>query len=409
MKLTSIRKTIKTYSRQKKRSLYDEEEPPIKRACVEATVETEEATESILLPTKSPAISRDSSALPSSSLKQCAPIFSDDAPQSSPPSSPTPQNMSPPMRKRRPVFAFLKRKAKTESPAKEPLSESIRNAVSPSKKSPQRKKKRLVQTQLDLVSEFTKTCKVCGMDYVPSHAEDAALHRKFHAMNVGGIDIPKSLSEKLRSNQVWSGGDGSFIAVVSRRDMPALRNKAIQVLQVVNSELGAVPVSDEALWSQLRNPIAKARHPSGESPEQATKGTVEYMVSDRFKTYVYIRGQKCVGACLAERIQEAFAVVDQDDASGPGSQSVADSPSSCVSIANTPNAAMLGISRIWVSSLHRKHGIARRLLDSARSNFFYGMTVDKTKVAFSQPTESGGQLARKWFNRRAGWLVYMDQ
>ncbi|PVI03308.1 hypothetical protein DM02DRAFT_521221, partial [Periconia macrospinosa] len=314
------------------------------------------------------------------------------------------------VRKRRPVFASLKRKAKPEPYVKEPLSERGLNAASPPRQPAQKKKKRLVQTQLDLVSEFTKTCKVCGMDYVPSHPEDVALHKKFHAMNVGGIDIPKAMSEKLRQNQVWAGGEGSFISVVSRRDSPALRNKAIQVLDVVNTELGAVPIPDEALWSQLRNPIVTSRNPSEEKTQHSEKGTVkDYLVSDRFKMYVYIQGQKCVGACLGERIQEAFAVLDQDDASAPSSQLSADSPSSCVSIANTADPAILGISRIWVSNLHRKHGIARRLLDSARCSFLYGMTVDKTKVAFSQPTESGGQLARRWFGRRAGWLVYMDQ
>jgi hypothetical protein len=36
------------------------------------------------------------------------------------------------------------------------------------------------------------------------------------------------------------------------------------------------------------------------------------------------------------------------------------------------------------------------------------MIVDKERVAFSQPTESGGNLARKWFGRQSGWHVYID-
>jgi hypothetical protein len=301
------------------------------------------------------------------------------------------------------MFSALKRKQRPEPSRTEPLLERSNNLPSPTQPPP--KKKRLVQMQLDLVSEVSKTCKMCGMNYVPSHAEDAALHRKFHAMNVGGVDISKALVERLRQNQVYSGGDRSFIAVVSRRDPISLRNKASEVLKVVNTELGAVPIPDEVLWSQTRKPIVASTQAQGENAQQPEKGIVDHLTSDRFKAYLFVQGQKCVGACLAERIQEAFRVLDQDDAAVRGP---ADADSSSISISATGTPAMLGISRIWTSNLHRKHGRATRLLDSARSDFLYGMVVDKAHVAFSQPTESGGQLARKWFGQRAGWLVYID-
>jgi hypothetical protein len=307
------------------------------------------------------------------------------------------------------MFSSLKRKQKLKPPEKEPLSERSDNV--PNAPKPPPKKKRMVQMQLDLVAEVSKTCRICGMEYIPSHTEDAVLHRKFHAMNVGGVDISRALSEKLKQNQVWSGGDRSFIAVVSRRDTLALRNKASEVLKVVNTELGAVPISDEILWSQIRNPITENAqvqgHRDDEKAQQSKKGTGEYSATDRFKVYLFIQGQKCVGACLAERIQEAFRVLGQNDAAHTG-QLPADTESSSISINAAATPAILGISRIWTSNLHRNHGFATRLLDSARSDFLYGMTVDKANVAFSQPTESGGQLARKWFRQRAGWLVYID-
>ncbi|KAF2641498.1 sister chromatid cohesion acetyltransferas-like protein Eco1 [Massarina eburnea CBS 473.64] len=403
MSSVPVKKVIRTYSRQKKPSIFDQE-PPTKRQRVETPTESEEEeAECADNGTAEPALqnltpSRETSTLPSPSPKHSAAVFSDEVTRSSPPSSPA-QSSPPPPRKRRPIFSS-QRKRKPEAPATEPLSDRSHNVPSPPKQ-PAPKKKRLVQMQLDLVAEVTKTCKVCGMDYVPSHADDVALHRKFHAMNVGGVNVPKALSEKLRQNQVWSGADRSFIAVVSRRDTLALRNKASEVLKVVNTELGAVPITDEALWSKIRNPI-KAQHP--------TKGSAEPAASDRFKTYLYIQGQKCVGACLAERIKDAFAVLDhgQDDASTATGQLPVDNPSSSISISNTTDPAILGVSRIWTSNLHRKHGVARQLLESARSDFLYGMTVDKANIAFSQPTESGGKLARKWFGRQAGWHVYID-
>jgi N-acetyltransferase len=69
---------------------------------------------------------------------------------------------------------------------------------------------------------------------------------------------------------------------------------------------------------------------------------------------------------------------------------------------------LMGISRIWVSKQFRKKGLARTLLDCARGNFMYGLTVEKRQTAFSQPTESGGKLARRYFGCEAGWHVYME-
>lgn len=258
------------------------------------------------------------------------------------------------------------------------------------------KPKHMVQMQLDLASESRKACKTCGMEYIPSNAEDTALHRKFHAMNVGGVDFTKATVDRLRKNQVWSGGDGSFIVVIGRKDALALRNKTSDVLKVVNTELGAVPITDEDLWSQTRALTDARKDGSRSTPV------------DRFKTYLYIRSQKCVGVCLAERIWEAYTVLAQDDASAQIRQLATETKSSSISISTATSPALLGISRIWASNQHRKQGIASRLLDCARSDFLYGLTVEKEQVAFSQPTESGGNLARRWFRCEDGWHVYID-
>ncbi|KAH7137984.1 hypothetical protein B0J11DRAFT_545890 [Dendryphion nanum] len=387
-----VRKPLRTYSRQKKPTLADAE-PPQKRRCVESISEPieEECADDVdaTNPTISSSPVRDVSFIPTSTDSPA--IFSDEPPKSTPPSSPLPPASSPPIQTRRPMFSFMKRKSRPEPKpiAKEPLAERSDNISTPIFEPA--KKKRLVQMQLDLVGELRKTCKVCGMEYIPSNTEDAALHRKFHNMNIGGVDFSKAFVEKLKKNQVWAGGDGSFIAVIRRGDALALRNKAVEVLKVVNTELGAVPISEEVLWSQINTTLDLSR--------KAAKAKGTNSTSERFKVYLYVLVQKCVGACVAERIQEAYTVLDQDDvsegeASGqvPGRVRV---QSSSISFGTAAEHAMLGISRIWTSNLHRKLGIASRLLDSARSDFLYGMTLEKGMVAFSQPTESGGQLARK--------------
>jgi hypothetical protein len=268
----------------------------------------------------------------------------------------------------------------------------------------------MVQMQLDLASETRKTCKTCGMQYIPSHAEDAALHKKFHAMNLGGVDFTKPVVERFRKNQIWSG-DGSFIAVVGRKDALALRNRASDVLKVVNTELAAVPISDEDLWGQTSPTVhadATERKTVESKHQSPAKGSANARLVDRFKIYLYIRGNKCIGACLVERIWEAHRVLypttspeqEHGDAVAPQSSSI--------SISTDSDPVTLGISRIWTSNQHRKNGIATRLLQSARSDFVYGLHIEKAQVAFSQPTESGGNLARKWFGCQAGWHVYVD-
>jgi N-acetyltransferase len=248
------------------------------------------------------------------------------------------------------------------------------------------------------------------MQYIPSHAEDAALHKKFHAMNLGGVDFTKPVIERFRKNQIWSG-DGSFIAVVGRKDTLALRNRASDVLKVVNTELAAVPISDSELWgqtSQTTHTDATERRSASSTQQPSAKMEANVPLVDRFKIYVYIRGNKCVGACLAERIWEAYRVLTPTTLPEQGNGDAVAPQSSSVSISTDSDSAALGISRIWTSNQHRKKGIATRLLDSATSDFLYGLKIEKAKIAFSQPTESGGNLARKWFGCQAGWHVYVD-
>jgi N-acetyltransferase len=246
------------------------------------------------------------------------------------------------------------------------------------------------------------------MEYIPSNAEDFALHRKFHAMNVGGVDFTKATVAQLRRKKVWSGGDGSFIAVIGRKDTLALRNRTSDVLKVVNTELGAVTISDGELWSQISTPCATDAPLTDATETDRTNAQSEVANVDRVKTYVYVRGQKCIGACLVERIWEAHTVLAQDDASAYSHQLPIESKSSSISFSTENTPVLLGISRVWTSNQHRKQGIATTLLDCARSEFLYGMTVKKEKVAFSQPTESGGNLARRWYGREDGWHVYID-
>lgn len=58
----------------------------------------------------------------------------------------------------------------------------------------------------------------------------------------------------------------------------------------------------------------------------------------------------------------------------------------------------LGIPRLFVSSAHRRQGIASRLLSAAALTFIHGCPLDPLNgdIAFTQPTEGGSAVMQSW-------------
>lgn len=347
---------------------------------------------------------------PSSPLSASRAIFSSDVVEedeselSSAPSSP-PSLPSPVPAARKPAFSFLKRKRSTldDGSAGDPLSDIAHNA----RKIPRLGKKGLTQMQIDLGGEVRKTCRICDMEYIPSVKEDAALHSKFCAMNVGGVDLGKAFLRDDTVKKVHSGrargNEREMVVTVDRKSSLAARNGAKKILGVVNAELSSATLDDDELWGSLC-PEEQDVQPRKET-RKGTNRRVEGR-GDRFKAFLYMVGDRCVGFCLAEKISNAFPVAQPQPGDDRKVDIMAASRSSSISVKTTTDVALLGISRIWTSRSHRSRGIATELLECARSNFFYGVASPKNLVAFSQPTESGGRLAERWFGAKEGWHVY---
>ena len=305
---------------------------------------------------------------------------------------------------------------------------------------------RLTQLCIDLGNDVRRTCKTCGMDYIASNVEDVALHKKFHSMNVGGVDVPKwfvdeGRPKKLRKEGADENGAPVTIVAIDRRDSSAARNVAMRVLHVANKELSAVQIDDAELWSRVAmdddDKHGELSERKGSRPEISMGTDTEHDAAqlrreqhdsdgkgaDRYKVYLYLYGQKCVGLCLVERISKAYRILSTEatkdnqtndqisDVSSTPSETLsalplASNPISYTSLDETPRSAIMGISRIWTSHSYRRKGIAKKLLDCAATSFLYGMTVEQNSIAFSQPTESGSKLARSWFGKLNGWHVY---
>ncbi|KAL9602949.1 MAG: hypothetical protein Q9219_001474 [cf. Caloplaca sp. 3 TL-2023] len=418
--------TIKTYARGRERApSFNDGDFPRKR--IRMDTDGTAIEEHINMPAEDPPLIAPEDRLPSSSTAPSsspAPeqnLFSDpgvdqEGRPESPLSSPPPRLPSPEPATKKSTFSFLKRKRSLRSqdittPATEPLTDIAPNIQSEVPRP--RKRSRLTQMQIDLGGETQKTCKGCGMEYVPSNREDARLHMEFHVMNIGGVDVGKTflsskdggLKRAYPRDRKWLSS-GEDMVMVDRKSPPWARNKVKKVLEIVNTELGSAEIADDQLWASL-TPNAERPHLSTKKKKLDNSGSDGG--GERFKAFIHIEKEKCIGFCLAEKISNARRVIDpkvnqdQKAESGPALRS-----SSIVTSVEL-DLALLGVSRIWISKSHRGHGLAAELLETARSNFFYGMEVPKQLVAFSQPTESGGKLAERWFGEKTGWLVYGEK
>lgn len=109
--------------------------------------------------------------------------------------------------------------------------------------------------------------------------------------------------------------------------------------------------------------------------------------------------EKMVGCAIAQRIETAMETVAAHDSSqsSPCSKGLIHVEGNLYCKPErlpTP----LGIPRLFVSSAHRRKGIAQALLSAAARTFIHGceLEVSKGEVAFSQPTSAGRAVMEKW-------------
>ncbi|RAO73114.1 uncharacterized protein BHQ10_009126 [Talaromyces amestolkiae] len=413
---------MKTYGRPSRRIYDDDTFHASKKRRVEAVDDSYDAESNLRYAIRESSIAITAVTASSPSRRNSV-IFSeitqeddeDDGELSTPPSSPPPPRLTPPpANTRKPTFAFLKRKKSTikesnGSPLTEVNSNSVRSLVDQPKKSQPPQPPVLKQLQIDAGITVRRSCNLCGMEYVPSNAEDADLHDKFHSMNAVGIDLGRAFVRGNASRWVYEAArcDEGYIVIIDRKASPSTRNQAKKVLDVVNRELSSPPIDDATLWSQIEPP--KRLRKNGAKEE-----------TDRFKVFLHMKDSKCMGLCLAERIWEAHPVKldanartdgtnDSINGATNGTNGTGDvHRSSSVSVHDTLDPAIVGVSRIWTCGSARRRGIGMDLLDCVISNFIYGLDIPKEQIAFTQPTESGLRLAECFFGVGEPWHVYNE-
>ncbi|GAB7337466.1 hypothetical protein MBLNU457_g2801t1 [Dothideomycetes sp. NU457] len=415
--LRTRKRPLKTYSRSKKRKLEDEETPIQRSQRRRVTRDWEEEEErgwKGLLPgpgSTGKVAKHQAGDLQDFSSSSDPIRYSDDARDSrTPPSSPPP--LLSPLDSSEDCTTRVDTSCTTIRPALKGINGNARitsffAAPIPRKTSiddaPNPRKQVLIQSQINLGLTSQKTCKTCGMTYVPSNAEDSALHAAFHGQSIDGAEITKNFRRHYEKSALWRGNNNDIVIRVEMHQNIWHRKRMESILEVVTRELGAVVIPTEELTSTIglipRSKEEPRRLTTSEGQKSMTyQDDVPYSETQlRYQAYLYLSGTKCVGVCLTERLLEAYEVLPTCE--GPATS---DSP---ITVSDIPSPATIGISRIWTSKSYRGKGIAVAMLNSVVTNSRIER-VPKDMVAFSQPTTSGARLARKWFGKEHGWLVY---
>jgi N-acetyltransferase len=120
------------------------------------------------------------------------------------------------------------------------------------------------------------------------------------------------------------------------------------------------------------------------------------------KAYLFLLPQnissreKIVGCVIAQRIKTAMSIASAD--SSPDTPLISVDTSTGLYCHPAPLPTYLGIPRLFVSSSHRRRGIATHLLTAAAATFLHGCPLDPAKgeIAFTQPTGDGRALMNAW-------------
>ncbi|KAL9084788.1 MAG: hypothetical protein Q9159_005024 [Coniocarpon cinnabarinum] len=305
--------------------------------------------------------------------------------------------------------------------------------------------RKLKQLVLDLGGNPQKQCRICGMRYVPSQANDAALHTKHHDTFLNGEIISACLRESCTILQKYTPitmgmrgkrgvGRNKWVEeedAIVRVDGKSRGRKVVErVMERVEGELGAVALDREELWGtihssktqtlrtqknrrSLEEKTALPTPPTSSSPAPDEDGDGAIPENQpRFAAFLYLHGTRVIGLCLAEQIHSASWMIPltlSHHATSENTDQDLD-PSTPIKL-TAPEALNVGIARIWVLPGARRKGIAARLLDSVAAN---GVTEGDTSgkgqdedsdgrrqsgIAFSQLTGQGEKLARAWISR----------
>ncbi|KAJ3557791.1 hypothetical protein NM688_g1278 [Phlebia brevispora] len=278
--------------------------------------------------------------------------------------------------------------------------------------------KQLTQLHFSLDTTVLRTCSICDLTYTRGAPDDELLHKTHCARVQRGLewgkeeerDSQKADVEELSSSVKLKNGSKGRI-VCFRADVTGkIGAKLSTLLDTINLTLSSPPLPSEVLHaSKVYLFLLPSPTSSSSSHREKIVGCV---IAQRITTAMEIASPEDVSAHdTARTTQHSSSSVLSDDAENEppdlsrsktsGGHCPALIPvdaSSNLYVHPTPLPTPMGIPRLFVSSSHRRLGIASRLLSVAAKQFILGCPLDPAKgeVAFTQPTGAGKAVLEKW-------------
>ncbi|XP_053954516.1 N-acetyltransferase eco isoform X1 [Anastrepha ludens] len=197
-------------------------------------------------------------------------------------------------------------------------------------------------------------CKQCGLVYSIHEPEEEKLHRDFHA-SLHLLRFKGWIDEDIVAIYPEWGADGRILRI-TETSHNRRHERLADILKIVDKELGFA----------------------------------SFVIPQTFVAYLAVRKFQIVGVCLVVPLEKANKYINVN---GTDCCTEEEYPAKC------------GISRIWVSPLHRRLHIASKLIHAVQQNTIFGEEISLDKIAFSAPTENGRMFAQK-VTHLDNFLVY---
>ncbi|KAJ7090292.1 hypothetical protein B0H15DRAFT_778971 [Mycena belliarum] len=297
---------------------------------------------------------------------------------------------------------------------KRPLEERLENLLTPASKrtspaaprkidakpkqtaKPKRKSNTFTQLHFCIDQTTLKTCPLCALSYTKGAPDDESLHKAHCARVQRGMEWGREEEkEKIKAGvvEVASGvklkdGKKGRIICFKADSGGRIGSKLATLLDTMN-----IALSSPALTPAILH---------------ASKAYLLLIPSITMPTR-----EKIIGCVIAQRISTAMAIATSAECAAaceppsPSSPAPSSSPTAKLVAVDTsagifchPEAlpTPLGIPRLFVSSAHRRQGVASKLLSAAAETFIYGCPLDprEGQVAFTQPTGAGSAVMYRW-------------
>ncbi|KAJ7771687.1 hypothetical protein B0H16DRAFT_1660670 [Mycena metata] len=268
------------------------------------------------------------------------------------------------------------------SPTPTPKAKAKKAAAKPP---PKAKAKTFTQLHFCIDQTILRTCALCGLSYTKGAPDDEALHKAHCARVQKGMEWGREEEKEQLAAGVVEVASG-----VKLKDRK--KGRIICFKADVGGKIGSK-------LSTLLNTINLALSSPSLTPEILQASKVYLFLTPSITSTLR---EKIVGCVIAQQISTAVAIATPTEYSGACEPPSPPSPTTTlvggIFCHPAPLPTPLGISRLFVSSTHRRQGVASHLLTAAAETFVLGCPLDprKGQVAFSQPTGDGSAVMHRW-------------